>query len=221
MSATNSITTTIILAEDHQLVRQGLRLLLEQASTFRLVAEASDGLEALHLTAKHRPDILLLDLMVPRLHGLEVTRQVRKESPETKVIILSMHADEPYVVEALRNGAAGYVLKDGTADELIKAVRDVASGKHYLSPALAERAINGYIHKPGQGDLDVYETLTNRERIVLQMAAEGHTSSEVAAKLFISPRTAETHRANLMRKLALRSQTDLVRFAIRKGIIAA
>jgi DNA-binding NarL/FixJ family response regulator len=132
-----------------------------------------------------------------------------------------MHADEPYVMEALRNGAAGYVLKDCTAADLVRAVREVAAGRRYLSPVLVERALSGYIDRSGESGTDVYETLTNRERLVLQLAAEGKTSGEIAAALFISPRTAETHRANLMRKLALRSQTDLVRFAIRRGIVAA
>jgi two-component system response regulator NreC len=212
---------TIALAEDHHLVRQGFRLVLEAEKDFSLVGEAADGLAAVQLVNKTKPNVLVLDLMIPRLHGLDVTRQVRRDVPETRVVILSMHADEPYVMEALRNGAAGYVLKDCTAADLVQAVRTVVTGRHYLSPALAERAITGYVERPGESDLDVYETLTNRERVVLQMAAEGKTSAEIAAALFISPRTAETHRANLMRKLSLRSQTDLVRFAIRKGIIPA
>ena len=211
--------TTIVLADDHHLVRQGLRLVLEQEKNFKLIGEASDGLEAVRLAEKFRPNVLVSDLMLPRLHGLEVIRQVRKESPATKVIILSMHADEPYVMEALRNGANGYVLKDGTAADLVRAVHEVLAGRRFLSPALAERALTGYLERPGESELDIYETLTNRERQVLQLAAEGHTSTEIGAKLFISPRTAETHRANLMRKLGLGSQTDLVRFAIRKKII--
>jgi DNA-binding NarL/FixJ family response regulator len=212
---------TIVLAEDHHVVRQGFKLVLQMESDFRLVGESSDGLAAVELIVKTRPNVLLLDLMIPRLHGLEVTRQCRRDAPETRVIILSMHADEPYVVEALRNGASGYVLKDCTAADLVQAVRTVAAGRRYLSPMLAERAINGYVERPGESELDVYETLTNRERLVLQLAAEGRSSAEIASALFISPRTAETHRANLMRKLSLRSQTDLVRFAIRRGIIAA
>jgi two-component system, NarL family, response regulator NreC len=213
--------TTIALAEDHHVVRQGFRLVLAAQADFKLVGEAADGLEAVQLVQKTKPDVLLLDLMIPRLHGLEVTRQVRKENPNTRVIILSMHADEPYVMEALRNGASGYVLKDCTSADLVEAVRTVAAGRRYLSPILAERALTGYVEHPGESELDVYETLTNRERLVLQLAAEGKTSGEIATALFISPRTAETHRANLMRKLNLRSQTDLVRFAIRRGIIAA
>lgn len=212
---------TIALAEDHHLVRQGFKLVLTAESDFRLVGEAADGLEAVQLVEKKKPNVLLLDLMIPRLHGLEVTRQVHRDSAGTKVIILSMHADEPYVMEALRNGASGYVLKDCTAGDLVQAVRTVVAGRRYLSPALAERALTGYVEHPGESELDVYETLTNRERLVLQLAAEGKTSAEIATGLFISPRTAETHRANLMRKLGLRSQTDLVRFAIRRGIIPA
>lgn len=212
---------TIALAEDHHVVRQGFKLVLDAESDFQLVGEAADGLEAVKLVEEKRPGVLVLDLMIPRLHGLEVVRQLRRDHPATKVIILSMHADEPYVMEALRNGASGYVLKDCTAADLVQAVRTVAGGRRYLSPALAERALTGYVEHPGASDLDVYETLTNRERLVFQLAAEGKSSAEIATALFISPRTAETHRANLMRKLSLRSQTDLVRFAIRRGIIAA
>jgi DNA-binding NarL/FixJ family response regulator len=212
---------TVALAEDHHLVRQGFKLVLAAESDMKLVGEAADGLAAVELVEKQKPNVLLLDLMIPRLHGLEVIRRVHKEHPETRVIVLSMHADEPYVMEALRNGASGYVLKDCTGGDLVQAVRAVAAGRRYLSPMLAERAITGYVERPGESDLDVYETLTNRERLVLQLAAEGKTSAEIATALFISPRTAETHRANLMRKLSLRSQTDLVRFAIRRGIISA
>lgn len=212
---------TVALAEDHHLVRQGFKLVLAAESDMKLVGEAGDGMAAVDLVDKQKPNVLLLDLMIPRLHGLEVIRRVHKEHPETRVIVLSMHADEPYVMEALRNGASGYVLKDCTGGDLVQAVRAVAAGRRYLSPMLAERAITGYVERPGESDLDVYETLTNRERLVLQLAAEGKTSAEIAAALFISPRTAETHRANLMRKLSLRSQTDLVRFAIRRGIISA
>ena len=212
---------TIALAEDHHIVRQGFKLVLSAEQDFKLVGEAGDGLEAVKLVGEKKPNVLLLDLMIPRLHGLEVARQLRKEHPGTRVIILSMHADEPYVVEALRNGVSGYVLKDCTAADLVKAVNEVVAGRRYLTPSLAERALTGYVERPGESDLDVYETLTNRERTVLQMAAEGGTSGDIATKLFISVRTAETHRANLMRKLSLHSQTDLVRFAIRRKIIQA
>ena len=212
---------TIVLVEDHTIVRQGFKLVLAADKELKLVGEANDGLEAVRLVGQTQPNVLILDLMIPRLHGLEVIRQVRAANPETRIIVLSMHADEPYVVEALRSGALGYVLKDCTSADLVKAVRDVHAGRRYLSPAIADMALNAFIARPGEQELDVFDTLTNRERLVLQLAAEGNSSTEIGARLFISPRTAETHRTNLMRKLSLRSQTDLVRYAIRKKLISA
>lgn len=211
--------TTIVLADDHHIVRKGMRALLEAEPDFRLVGEASDGLETAQLVERLRPDVLVLDLMMPGLNGIEVTRQVRKRSPRTQVIILSMHANDGYVLEALRSGATGYVLKDASMSELIQAVRDVATGRRYLSPLLAERAIDAYVMQTKESTLDRYETLTDREREVLHLAAEGLTNIEVAARLSISPRTAENHRANMMRKLGLRTQTELVLYALRRGII--
>ena len=212
---------TILLAEDHHIVRQGLRSMLSSEKTFRLLGEAADGMAAMDLVEKHKPNVLVLDLMLPRLHGLEVVRRVRAEHPATRILVLSMNSEDPYVVEALRSGALGYVLKDCATSNLPDAIRAVAAGKRYLSPALAERAIDALFQEPGRLGLDPYDTLTERERLVLQLAAEGLGNPEVAERLFISPRTAESHRANLMRKLSLRSQTDLVRYAIRKKIIAA
>lgn len=211
----------VMLADDHQIVRQGLRLLLEGDAGLELVGEAADGMTAVSLAEKLQPDVLVVDLMIPRLHGLEVVRQVRRDSPKTRIIVLSMHADEPYVAEALRNGASGYVLKDSSGDDLIKGIHAIMKGQRYLSAVLANRAMTDYGQRPGESSVDVYDTLTSRERQVLQLAASGLSSPELARQLFISPRTAETHRANLMRKLSLGSQTDLVRFAIRKGIISA
>jgi len=213
--------TTIVLAEDHHIVRQGLKALLAADKSFRLLGEAGDGLEAMALVERHKPNVLVLDLMMPRLHRLEVIRRVREEQPATHVLVLSMHSDEPYVIEALRSGALGYVLKDCTTSNLPEAIRAVAAGKRYLSPALANRVMDAMFQHAGQPTLDAYETLTERERLILQLAAEGANNPDIGTKLFISPRTAETHRANLMRKLGLRSQTDLVRYAIRRKIIAA
>jgi len=210
---------TIVLADDHHVVRQGLRALLEGESEFSVVGEASEGLEVIKLVERLKPTILLLDLMMPGLNGLEVTRQVRQRWPETRVLILSMHANEAYVLEALRSGAAGYVLKDASAADLIQAVHEVAAGRRYLSPPLSERAIEAYVQRAEVASADDYETLSTREREVLQLAAEGRTNAEIAARLFISPRTVETHRANLMRKLGLHNQTELVRYAIQRGII--
>ncbi len=211
--------TTIVLADDHHVVRKGMRALLEAEADFRLVGEASDGLETVQLVERLRPDVLVLDLMMPGLNGIEVTRRVRKRSPHTKVLILSMHANDDYVLEALRNGATGYVLKDASMSELVQAVRDVAAGRRYLSQLLAERAIDAYVMQTQESTLDRYETLTDREREVLHLAADGLTNAEVAARLSISPRTAEGHRSNMMRKLGLSNQTELVRYAIRRGII--
>lgn len=211
--------TTIVLAEDHQIVRQGLRAFLEAEVEFSIVGEAGDGLEAVNLTERLHPDVLVVDLMMPGLTGLEVTRQVCKRSPNTRVIILSMHSDEAYVLEALRNGAAGYVLKEASMNELVHAIHEVCSGKHYLSPPLSERAIEIYKQKSKETVFDSYETLTNREREVLQLTVEGNSSRDIGDRLSISPRTVETHRTNLMRKLGLRSQTDLIRYALKKGIL--
>lgn len=210
---------TIVVAEDHHIVRHGLKLTLQAEPGLKIVGEAGDGLEAMELVEAVQPNILLTDLMLPRLHGLELVRKVKKKFPSTQIIILSMHADQPYVVEALRNGASAFVLKDSTATDLVRAVQEVIQGRRYLSPPLAERAIAALEQAQPNPALDIYETLTHRERLVLQLAAEGCTSAEIGKRLFISQRTAETHRSNLMKKLELHSQTDLVRFALRKGII--
>jgi two-component system, NarL family, response regulator NreC len=210
---------TIALADDHNVVRQGLRALLEVESDFNVVGEAGDGLEALHLVEQLKPNVLVLDLMMPGLNGLEVTRQVTKHSTHTSIIILSMYASEAYVLEALGNGALAYVLKDSSSADLVMAVREVAAGRRYLSPPLSDRAIEVYQEKAKAVTLDKYETLTTREREVLQLTAEGHTNPEIAARLGISSRTAETHRSNLMHKLGLHTQADLIRYALRRGII--
>jgi DNA-binding NarL/FixJ family response regulator len=210
----------IAIAEDHHVVRQGLRLLLEMESDFSLVGEAADGLETVRMVEHLKPDLLLLDLMLPKLHGAEVTRQLKGRAVSTKILILSMHSDEAYILAAMRNGADGYVLKNENGGELIRGIRKVLAGERYLSPTLTTRPL-ALDMKPSEGNVqDLYETLSNRERTVLQMTAEGISNAEIANKLLISQRTVETHRANLMQKLFLHSQTDLVRFAIRKGIIA-
>ncbi len=211
--------TTIVLADDHHVVRQGLRALLEAEPDFAVAGEAADGLAVADLVERLRPDVLVLDLMMPGLNGLDVMRQVRQRSPQTRVIILSMHANEAYVLEALRNGVAGYVLKESTASDLAQAVREAAAGRRYLSPPLSERAIEAYVHKADAAPFDLYETLSGRERQVLHLAAEGHNNTEIAARLCISARTVETHRANVMRKLGLHSQTDLIRYALKRGIL--
>lgn len=212
--------TTAIIADDHDIVRRGLRGIFEANGSCKVVAEAADGLTAAQLVEKHRPNILVLDLNMPRLHGMEVLRQVRASSPQTRVIVLSMHNDEAYVIEALRAGAMAYILKGSESLEIAQALTEVLAGRRFLSAPLSEWAINALVSKPAT-DADPLQTLSQRERMVLQLAAEGHNNPEIAEKLFISPRTAETHRTNLLRKLGLQTQTDLVRFAIRKGLIEA
>ena len=209
----------IVLGEDHQIVRQGLRALLEEEEDIQVIGEAGDGLEVLNLVEQLEPDILVVDLMMPGLHGLEITRQVRKRFRRTLVVVLSMHADESYVIAALKNGASGYVLKDSSASDLVTALHEVSDGRRFLSSPLSDRAIEVYMKTSDDGDEDVYESLTNREREILQLAAEGHNNRTIGERLSISPRTVETHRANLMRKLGLKTQTDLIRFALRRGIL--
>ncbi len=206
----------IVLADDHHVVRQGIRALLEAEPDCRIVGEASNGLEACKLVEDLQPDVLLVDVSMPDLNGLEVTRQVTRRSPRTRVAILSMHANEAYVMEALRNGAAGYILKDSTATDLVHAVHEVAARRRYLSPPLSEHVIEAYLEKAKETTLDRFETLTTREREVFYLVAEGKTNSEIAQRLYISRRTVEIHRANMMHKLGLRTKTDLIRYALRR-----
>ena len=210
----------IVLADDHPIVRQGLRALLEAERDFQVVGEAGDGLEAVALVERVKPDVLVLDLMMPGLAGLQVARQVRQRSPQTRIVILSMHADEGYVLEALTAGASAYVLKKSTTGDLVKAIRDAIAGRRFLSPPLSDRLIDDYVEKAKGEPLDPYNTLTTREREVLQLAAEGHPNAAIATRLSISPRTVEMHRASLMRKLGLQNQVELVRYALQRGILA-
>jgi DNA-binding NarL/FixJ family response regulator len=210
--------TTIVLADDHEVVRQGLRTLFADDRNFMVTGEAADGREVAAVVERLKPDVLVLDLVMPGLNGLEAIRQVRHRAPATRIVVLSIHANEAYVVEALRNGASAYVLKSASATEVVKAAREVMAGQRYLSPPLSERAIKSYVEKTRGGALDIYETLTAREREVLHLAAEGYGNPEIAARLSIGVRTVETHRANLMRKLSLRSQTEVVRYALGRRI---
>jgi DNA-binding NarL/FixJ family response regulator len=210
--------TTVFLADDHNVVRQGIRMLLEASADMRIVGEAADGLRALEEIERLRPDVVVLDLMMPGLGGLEVTRRIVQRT-RSRVVILSMHHNEGYVLKALQNGASAYVLKGSQVGELVEAVRAAAAGRRYLSPPLSELAIEAYLERAESAGFDIYDTLTPREREVLQLVAEGHTGTEVAERLFISARTVETHRAHLMHKLGLRNQADLIRFALQRGIL--
>jgi two-component system, NarL family, response regulator NreC len=214
------MTISIILADDHPVVRRGMQTLLEAEPDFSVIGETGDGLESVRLVEKLQPDVLILDLMMPGLSGLEVLRIIRTRAPRTRVVVLSMHNNNAFVAEALKNGATGYVLKGSDEENLIRAVQEAAAGRRFLSPPVTERVIDAYIEQATPTQLDPHETLTARERQVLQLAADGKTGAEIAGRLHISPRTVENHRASLMRKLGLKNQSELVRYALRRGLIS-
>lgn len=211
--------STLILADDHQILREALRMLLEMQPDLRVIAETGDGLEALQLTEKHKPDVLIVDMMMPGLSGLEVARRAKRASPATKVLVLSMHDTESYVVESLQAGVAGYVLKKSSSQELVFAIRQALAGNLFLSPPLNERAIQAYMQRAQDArTADPLDALTERELEVFQLAAEGLSNPQIAERLVVSVRTVEMHRSNLMKKLGLKTQTDLVKFAVNHGV---
>jgi len=212
------MTISILLADDHTILRQGLRLLLESEKDFNIVGEAKNGLEVITKVETLQPDIVVLDVGLPELNGLEVTRKICQHHHHTRVVILSMHSKEAYVLEAMKNGASAYVLKGGDASELIQAIRHSVQGIHYMSPPLTERAIEAYLQQTKEQSFDPYETLTDREREIMYLVVEGHSNSDISRRLVISPRTVETHRAKMMRKLGVSSQVELIRYAIDRGI---
>ena len=209
---------TLLVSDDHQIVRQGVCALLRTEPNFRVVGEAADGIETLRLVERLRPDVLVLDLMMSGLGGLETAGQAIRLSPRTRIVVLSMHSNEAYVVESLRAGAVAYVLKESGADELIRAVREAAAGRRFLSPVISQDSLEVYMRKAVKPSRDPYETLTIREREVFHLTAEGQSGIAVAERLFISPRTVESHRANLMRKLGLRNHKELIRYAAQRGM---
>ncbi len=211
--------TTILLAEDHLIVRQGLRALLGMVPEFLLVGEAGDGQAALELAVRHQPDVLVTDLMLPGLNGLEVIRQARRQSPRTRIVVLSMYANAAYIAEAFQAGALGYVLKQSSAGELVCAIQEALAGRRFLGAPLSEQQVRAYEQEMQMDMRGPYATLTPREREVLQLVAEGHTSAAIAGRLNVSPRTVEMHRYHLMRKLGLHAQADLIRFAIQQGLV--
>jgi two-component system response regulator NreC len=210
---------TILIADDHEVVRLGLKRLLEVEADFRVVGEAQDGLEVLPTVKRLQPDVLVLDLVMPGLNGLEIIRQVQENAPATHIVVLSMHANEAYVVDAFRHGAGAYVLKGSDGSLVIEAIRAVLADNRYLGPPLSEGALKEYLSKAKGALEDPFDALTPRERQVLQLVAEGYTSAAIAERLKISRRTAETHRANVSRKLGFRNQSDLVRYALQRGIV--
>jgi DNA-binding NarL/FixJ family response regulator len=210
----------IVLVEDHALVRAGIRSLLEKLADLEVVAEAGDGRTALTLIAQHQPDVVLMDIKMAGLNGLEATARIVRDLPGVRVVILSMYANEEYVIQALRAGASGYLLKDAGTAELEVAVRAAAQGETYLSPAISRRMIQDYLQVVG-GEGGALEQLTPRQREVLQLVAEGHSVKEIARVLHVSVKTVETHRAQLMERLDIHDVAGLVRYAIRVGLVAS
>ena len=203
----------ILLADDHVMVRQGLRVLLEQAGMI-VIGEASDGQEALRLAHEHTPDVAVLDIAMPSLNGLETARRLRETLPQTKIVLLTMHTEEPYVLEALQAGAVGYVLKTQAAGDIVQAIRDALQGAIYLSSRVAHTVVQAYLTRSSLSP----DPLTSREREIVQRIAEGQTTKEIASALGLSVKTVESHRSSLMRKLDIHETATLVRYAIRRGL---
>ena len=210
----------ILLVDDHTVMRSGLKLLLEREPDFLVIGEAADGRAAIQLTEAISPDVVVMDIAMPVLNGIEAAARITSSKPKTAVIVLSMHSDESYVLRALKSGVKGYLLKDSAESDLIAAVRHVMTGKTFFSPAITNMLVQDYIREIRQrGVEDSYELLTSREREFLQLMAEGRTAKEIAADLNLSAHTIDTHRANIMRKLNVNSISELILYAMRKGII--
>ncbi|HTP31322.1 MAG TPA: response regulator transcription factor [Candidatus Acidoferrales bacterium] len=211
----------ILLADDHTVVRKGLRLLLESHEGFQVIADAADGREAVALAEQHRPDVVVMDIAMPTLNGIEAARQIGAALPQTAIVILSMHSDEAYVLKALKAGARAYLLKDSAEHDLINAVKAVSDGKAFFSPAISKMLVEDYVRQMQEQNVeDSFDLLTTREREILQLLAEGRSNKEVASVLQLSLYTVETHRANIFQKLNLHSGAELILYAIRKGVIS-
>jgi len=210
----------ILIADDHTILRNGLRVLLERQGEFIVVGEAANGREAIELAASEAPDIVIMDIAMPLMNGIEAAGRIIAAQPKTAVVILSMHSDESYVLRALKAGARGYLLKDSAENDLIQAVRAVAAGKAFFSPAISKLLAEDYLRQIRQRGLeDAYDLLTARERELLQLAAEGKSAKEIASLLNLSSHTVDTHRGNLMAKLNIHSVPELILYAVRKGVI--
>jgi DNA-binding NarL/FixJ family response regulator len=211
----------VLLADDHGVVRKGLRFLLESEGDLEVVGESSDGRQAVQDAETLRPDVIVMDIAMPRLNGIEATSQIVKRSPDSSVIVLSMYSDEEYLVRALTAGAKGYLLKDSAESDLVAAVRSVSGGRPFFSPSIASTLLEDYVRQLQQRGLsDSYDLLSDREKEVLQLLAEGKTNKEVATVLNLSTHTVETHRTHLMQKLNLHNTAEIVLYAVRKKIIS-
>jgi two-component system, NarL family, response regulator NreC len=211
----------LLLGDDHTLVRQGLRKILEERPEWEVVAEVGDGREAIAQVVALKPNVAIIDIGMPMLNGVDATAQIVRRVPETKVLVLSMHSDEAYVTRALQAGATGYMLKDSAGKDLLKGVEAVAAGQTFFSPQIARLMLDDYVKRvAGSGVADRYETLSAREREIFQLIAEARTNKEVAQILEISPATVETHRARILQKLDIHNTAELVLYAVRRGVIA-
>ncbi len=211
----------ILLADDHTILRKGLRLLLERESEFAVISEASNGREAVDAVGRDTPDVVIMDIAMPSMNGIEATKRISQDYPKTAVIILSVHSDEAYVLRALKSGARGYLLKDSAEIDLIQAVRAVAAGKAYFSPAVSKILADDYVRQMReQGTEDPYDLLTARERELLQLIAELKATKDIAELLGLSPHTIDTHRSNLMQKLNIHSIPEVILYAVRRGVIS-
>jgi two-component system, NarL family, response regulator NreC len=210
----------LLLADDHALVRHGLRKILEERPAWQVVAEAGDGREAVTLALHHRPDVIVMDIGMPLLNGIDATRQILHKSPQARVLMLSMHQDEPYVARAFQAGVKGYLLKDSVGADLLDAVEAVAKGQPFFSPAIASKMVNDYVRRLTDAKVvDPYESLSDREREIFQLIAEAYSNKDIATILGISPATVETHRARVMQKLDIHNAAEVVLYAVRRGII--
>ncbi len=211
----------ILLGDDHTLVRQGFRKILEERPEWEVVGEASDGRDAVRQALSIQPDVAVLDIGMPLLNGIEATRQIARRLPNTAILILSMHSDEAYITQALKAGARGYMLKDSADVDLIRGVESVAAGKSFFSPAAARVMLDDYVrHLADKGIADRFDTLSEREREIFQLIAEGHSNKAIADLLSVSPATVETHRAHILQKLDVHNTAELVLYAVRKGVIS-
>jgi DNA-binding NarL/FixJ family response regulator len=211
----------ILIGDDHTLMRQGLRKILEERPDWEIVAEAGDGRTAVRQTLDLEPDVAVLDIGMPLLNGIEATAQITRKSPGVAVLILSMHADEAYITQALQAGARGYLLKDSADTDLIRGVGAVAAGKSFFSPAVASVMLDDYVrHLADKGIVDRYDSLSEREREIFQLVAEGHSNKEIADLLSVSPTTVETHRSHILQKLDVHNTAELVLYAVRRGVIS-
>ncbi len=210
----------ILLADDHTILRAGLRMMLNAQPDFEVVGEAQDGRQAIQEAQRLQPDVILMDITMPDMNGIEATRQIKKLLPETKVLILTMHEHDEYVFQALRAGASGYMLKEAADTDLISALRVIQNGQFYLSPTAQSVMVGDYLQRVRTGEeKDSYSSLTEREREILKLVAEGYTNNKIAERLIISPKTVDTHRTHVMDKLNLHSRAELVKYAMRRGLL--